>query len=294
MEENMLKGSIVALVTPFKNGEIDFEAIDKLVKMQIDGGTDGILINGTTGESPTLSDDEALSILKYVKKLVDGKIPVIFGSGSNSTAHSIEKSIKGETAGADALLVVTPYYNKPSQEGIYRHFKAVANSVKIPIILYTVPGRSGANIEPVTVFRLMEVENIVAVKEASGNLNQMMEIKKLCGDGMILFSGDDGLNLPIFAIGGEGSISVTANIAPALVKKVYTAYKSGDMKTALETHMSLFKINRDLFIDANPIPVKTALFLMDKIDLEFRAPLCEMIPNSLTKLKKTLKDLELI
>jgi len=290
----MFKGSIVALVTPFKNGEIDFEAIDRLVKMQIEGGTDAILVNGTTAESPNLSDDEAISILKHVKKAVDGRIPVIFGSGSNSTEHSIEKSRKGEEAGADGLLVVTPYYNKPTQEGLYRHFKKVAGSVKIPIILYNVPGRTCANIAPSTIFRLMEVDNIVAVKEASGNLTQMMEIKHLCGDGITLLSGDDGLNLPIFSIGGEGTISVTANILPALVKKVVSSYRFGELKTARETHMSLFEINQALFVETNPVPVKTALFLMNKIELEFREPLCEMTPTSLAKLKKAMGNLGLI
>ncbi len=290
----MFKGSMVALVTPFKKGVVDYDALDRLVDFQLENGTDTILINGTTAESPTLSDEESIEILKHVIKKIDGKIPVVYGSGSNSTKHTIEKSLAGKEAGASGLLVVTPYYNKPTQEGLYRHFKEVAQSVDLPIILYNVPGRTAANIEPVTVFRLIDIENIIAIKEASGNLNQMMEIKHLCGDRIILLSGDDGLNLPIFSIGGEGSISVTANILPDLLKKLNISFRSGDYKTAFEIHSKLFRINNDLFIEANPVPVKTALFLMNKIEHEFRLPLCEMTPASLTKLKKSLAELGLI
>jgi 4-hydroxy-tetrahydrodipicolinate synthase len=200
----------------------------------------------------------------------------------------------GEQAGAEGLLVVTPYYNKPTQEGLYRHFKAIAESVSIPIILYNVPGRTAANIEPATVKRLSKIHNIVAIKEASGNLAQMMKIRQLCGDSITLLSGDDGLNLPIFSIGGQGTISVTANIIPDRLKQLNVLWQTGKSTEALAAHMAMLELHDVMFIEANPVPVKTALHLMNKIQLEFRAPLCEMTEQNLKSLQSVLKDQKLI
>ncbi len=284
----MFRGSITALVTPFRGGAVDFAALDGLVDRQIAGGTDALVVNGTTAESPCLTDEESLEILRRVRARVAGRIPVFYGSGGNDTRHAVERSRAGAEAGADALLVVTPYYNKPPQEGLYRHFAEIARAVDLPVILYNVPGRTGVNLEPNTVFRLSELPNVAAVKEASGNLAQMMRIRELCGDGIILLSGDDPLTLPILAIGGSGVISVTSNVAPAQVKRSVAAWLEGRPKEARELHEALLPLHTDLFLEANPIPVKTALFLMGLIALEFRPPLCEMQPANLARLKATL------
>lgn len=290
----MFKGSITALVTPFRGGEVDLEAVVRLADRQLSAGTDAIVVNGTTAESPCLSDREALGILAAVRERVAGRIPVIFGSGANDTRHAVERSRAARAAGADALLVVTPYYNKPTQEGLYRHFAAVAGASDAPVILYNVPGRTGCNLEPNTVFRLSEIANIRAVKEASGNLAQMMRIRALCGDRVALLSGDDPLTLPILAIGGTGVISVTANVDPARMKRFMDAWLAGRPDEARRLHEELLPLHDALFLESNPIPAKTALFLMGLIGPEFRAPLCEMQPATLARLKEALASLALI
>lgn len=290
-----LQGSIVALVTPFTaDGKIDFESIKGLVDMHLAGGTDAILVNGTTAESPCLSDEESLEIFQQVKEQVAGRIPVLYGSGSNSTHHTISKSRAGEAAGAAALLLVTPYYNKPTQEGLYRHFRAIAEAVSIPVILYNVPGRTGVNLEANTVYRLSDIDQVTMVKEASGNLMQIQAIKRLCGENIAIFSGDDGLNLPIMSLGARGIISVTANVVPERMKKFTDAALAGDFSQARTIHDECFALHRDLFLESNPICVKTALYLMNKLELAFRPPVCELSPQNLAKLRGTLQEMKLI
>lgn len=292
----MLKGSIVAIVTPFKDKKFDETAMEKLIEFQIENGTHGIVPCGTTGESPTLSHVEHQNIIKFTVDVVNKRIPVIAGTGSNSTQEAVTLTQFAQNAGADASLLITPYYNKPTQEGIYQHFKAVADKVDIPLILYNVPGRTGVNIQPETVYRLYSScrNTIVGIKEASGSLAQASNILGLCGMDFALFSGDDSINFPILAIGGQGFITVTANVAPKEVAELYNKFTSGDINRARKIHYDLLALNEALFLETNPVPVKRALSLMDKIELEFRLPLCEMSKTNLDKLKYALKNYGLI
>ncbi len=291
----MIQGSIVAIVTPFRDGEIDVDSLKELIEFQIANGTHGIVPCGTTGESPTLSHEEHEYVIELTVKTVKKRIPVIAGTGSNSTEEAIRLTKFAEKVGADAALLVVPYYNKPTQEGLYRHFKHIASQVEIPIILYNIPGRTGINMAPETIAKLAkECKNIVGIKEASGSLYQASKILHLCGMDFILLSGEDALNFPILAIGGKGFITVTANIAPKDVAELYNAYVRGDFNRARELHYKLFPLNEVMFIETNPIPVKTALGLMGKIKDEFRLPLSPMSPNNLEKLKTTLKQYGLI
>ncbi len=290
----MLRGSIVALVTPFKNGKFDEEAYSKLIEWHIARGTHGIVPCGTTGEASTLDYDEHCRVIEVAVKTSNRRIPVIAGTGANSTDEAIDITAKAKKLGADGALLVTPYYNKPTQEGLYRHYKAVAGAVDIPIVLYNVPGRTAVNMLPATVARLAECKNIVAIKEATGDLKQVSELIRLCGDRITVVSGDDFTTLPLLALGGKGVISVTGNIAPEDMAEMCNAWDRGDMAKARELHFKLEPLNAAMFIETNPIPVKTALALMGKIGEEFRLPLCEMSPANKEKLKGVLKNAGII
>ncbi len=290
----MFKGSIVALVTPFKKGKVDYKALQKLVDFHVKAGTDAILPCGTTGESATLSMEEHADVIEAVVSAAAGRIPVIAGTGANNTKEAIELTKHAKKAGADGSLQVCPYYNKPTQEGLYRHFKTIAEEVDIPIILYNIPSRTGINMSVETVQRLAEIKNIVAIKEASGNLAQMAEIKRVCGDKLTLLSGDDALILPVLSVGGEGVISVVANIVPDRVVQMIGAWNNREIERARDMYFELMPLVKAMFIETNPIPVKTAMGLMGMISPELRLPLCEMSKENLEKLKKVLRMYDLI
>ncbi|HSE83485.1 MAG TPA: 4-hydroxy-tetrahydrodipicolinate synthase [Thermodesulfobacteriota bacterium] len=291
----MLHGSIVAIVTPFKNGQVDDGALKELIEFQIENGTHGIVPCGTTGESPTLSHEEHEYVIELTVKAVKKRVPVIAGTGSNSTDEAIRLTRFAEKVGADAVLSVVPYYNKPTQEGLYLHFKHIASAVNIPIILYNIPGRSGVNMTPETIARLAkDCKNIIGVKEATGSLQQGSKILYLCGMDFILLSGEDAINFPLLAVGGRGFITVTANVAPRDVAELYNTFMRGEIDQARELHYKLLPLNEAMFIETNPIPVKAALSIMGKIRGEFRLPLCPMAPSNYEKLKTALKEYGLI
>jgi 4-hydroxy-tetrahydrodipicolinate synthase len=291
----MFRGSIVAIVTPFRDGKIDEKIFRDLIEFQIKNGSSGIVPCGTTGESATLSFEEHNQVIEITIEQVKKRVPVIAGTGSNSTEEAIMLTRHAEKAGADASLQVSPYYNRPTQKGLYEHFKAIADTVKIPIILYNIAGRTGVNIEPETIARLsQDCKNIVAVKEASGSLDQMSRIKSLCPDKFELISGDDSLTLPVLAIGGRGIISVVANIVPSDVAEMVLAFEKGNIKKAQELHYKLLPLIKAVFIETNPIPVKTAMGLMGLCAPDLRLPMCSMSPDNLEKLKKVLKDYGLL
>lgn len=291
----MIEGSLVAIVTPFKNGEIDDNSLEQLIEFHVENGTHGIVACGTTGESPTLSHSEHEYVIKSTVEIVNGRLPVIAGTGSNSTREAISLTKFAEEAGADATLVVVPYYNKPTQNGLYQHFHDIASSSGIPLILYNVPGRTGVNLEAETTAKLAaDCKNITGIKEASGSLAQASRIMELCGMDFLLYSGEDALNLPMLSIGGRGFITVTANIVPDKVATMYEAYKKGDTAEATKIHYYLNPLNQALFLESNPIPVKTALNLMGKIGDEIRSPLCKMSDSNLSRLKTALQNAGLI
>jgi len=290
----MFKGSMVAIVTPFKNGKVDEKALGDLIEFQILNGTDGIVPCGTTGESATLSYEEHNRVIEFTIEAVKKRVPVIAGTGSNSTDEAIMLTRHAKKAKADAALLITPYYNKPTQEGLYRHYKKIAEDVDIPLVLYNVPGRTGVNMLPQTVARLSEIKNIVAIKEATGSLQQISETIQLCGERIAILSGDDFTALPTYAVGGKGVISVTANIIPKDMSAMWDAFEKGDLKEANRLHYKTFNLHGLMFCETNPIPVKTALSLMGKCTAEFRLPLCPMSDANLEKLKKGLKEYGLI
>jgi len=290
----VFKGSIVAIVTPFKNGKVDEEKLRELVEFQISGGTDAIVTCGTTGESSTLDCGEHDRVIGIVIQQVGKRIPVIAGTGSNSTADTIERSRLAKTMGADGCLLVTPYYNKPTQEGLYHHHTAIADAVAIPQILYNVPGRTGVNLLPETVARLAEHTNIVAIKEATGSLQQASEVLALAGDKIDVLSGDDFITFPLMACGAKGVISVTANIMPAEIAALVDAFHAGDLEKACRLHLRMLKINKAMFFESNPVPVKAALGLMGKCSDEVRLPLCPMSKANRTKLTSIMKEYHLI
>lgn len=290
----MFKGSIVAIVTPFKKGKFDEKAFCDLIEWQIASGTDAIVPCGTTGESATLEYEEHYRVIEVAVKTVKKRVPVIAGTGANATDETIMITKKAKKLGADAALLVSPYYNKPTQEGLYRHYKAVAEAVDMPLVLYNVPGRTAVNMLPSTVARLAEVKNIVAIKEATGDMKQVSEVIRLCGDRMTVISGDDFTTLPLLALGGKGVISVTANVAPKDVSDMCRLWLEGKHDKARKLHYKLEPVNAAMFIETNPIPAKTALAMMGKIKEEFRLPLCEMAEGNREKLRKTLKDAGLI
>lgn len=287
----MLRGSIVALVTPFKDGRVDERTLRDLIEFQIKNGTSAIVPCGTTGESATLSFEEHNKIIEVTVEQVKKKIPVIAGTGSNSTEEAIILTKDAEKIGADASLQVSPYYNKPTQKGLYLHFKAIAESVKIPIILYNISSRTAVNIEPETVAKLAkDCKNIVGIKEASGSLEQMARIKALCGPNFDLISGDDSLTLPVLAIGGVGVISVIANIVPKDVSEMIFEFEKGNLRRAQEIFYKLLPLVKAMFLETNPIPVKTAMGLLGLCQPDLRLPLSSMSEENLEKLKKVLKD----
>lgn len=290
----MFKGSIVAIVTPFKDGKVDEDAYRELIEFQIESGTSAIVPCGTTGESATLNMEEHARVIEIAVEAVNRRVPVIAGTGGNSTHEAIELTAHAKKVGADATLQVTPYYNKPTQEGLYQHFKAIAEAVSLPQVLYNVPGRTSVNMLPETVARLAELPEIVAIKEASGNLGQMAEIVRLAGDKITLLSGDDNLTLPVLAVGGTGVVSVVANIVPRDTADMVNAWQDGDIKKAKELYYKLLPLCQAMFYETNPIPVKTSLALMGKIQEEMRLPLCPMAPANLEKLKKALSQYGLI
>ncbi|MBP7162067.1 MAG: 4-hydroxy-tetrahydrodipicolinate synthase [Candidatus Omnitrophica bacterium] len=291
----MISGSIVALVTPFKNGKVDEKKLTELVDFQIHNGTNGIVPCGTTGESPTLSYEEHNRVIEICIKAAERRVPVIAGTGSNSTAEAVELTRHAAEAGADAVLIVSPYYNKPTQKGLYAHFKTIATAVDIPIILYNIPGRAACNIEPATIAQLaQDCKTIIGVKEASRSLAQMQDIKRLCPEEFLLLSGDDALLLPVLSIGGKGVISVAANIVPQDIVQIITAYADGHVKKAQDMSYRLLPLVQALFLETNPIPVKTAMGLMGLCSDELRLPLSPMSDSNKDKLKNVLKDFNLI
>ncbi len=290
----MFKGSIVALVTPFKNGQVDKEKLLKLVEFHIQEGTDGIVPCGTTGESATLSHEEHKEIVTTVVEAVNKRIPVIAGAGSNCTRESIELARHAKKVGADAILAVTPYYNKPTQEGLYAHYAAIANEVDIPLIPYNVPGRTGVNLLPETVARLSMIDNIVGIKEASADLRQQSKIVELCRKDFALLSGDDFTLLPTLSIGGVGVISVVANIIPKDVANLVREFNQGNFEEAKKLHYKIFPICEAMFIETNPVPVKEALGMMDMILPEVRLPLVPLKDTNRKKVYEVLQAYGLI
>jgi 4-hydroxy-tetrahydrodipicolinate synthase len=283
------QGSMVAMVTPFRDGRVDEETLRSLVEFHVAHGTDGLVPCGTTGESPTLSHAEHRRVVEIVIEQARGRIPVIAGTGSNSTAHAIELTRHAAEAGAAGALLVSPYYNRPTQQGLYEHFRAIAAAVPgLPLILYNIQGRTGVNIETETLQRLAEVPNIVGVKEASGSLDQMTAVILACGPDFTVVSGDDNLTLPLMSVGGRGVISVVANFLPREVAEVTHAALEGDWKRAREAHLRLYPVCKAMFIETNPIPVKEAMAMLGMLRAEWRLPLCPMGPANREKLRKTL------
>jgi 4-hydroxy-tetrahydrodipicolinate synthase len=289
----MFTGAMVALITPFQNGEIDWQTLDELIDFQLENGIDGIVPVGTTGESPTLNHDEHKKVIARVVKVVGGKVPVIAGAGSNSTAEAIDLASYAKKVGADATLQVDPYYNKPTQEGFYQHFKAIAEEVDLPMVLYDIPGRCGAGMTAETIIRLAEIENIVAVKEATGKLDHVSEIAVGCD--LTIVSGDDSLTLPIASVGGKGVISVVANIVPADVKAMTDLILEGDLVSARQWHNKLFALSRNLLsLATNPIPIKAAMSILNLAAEELRLPMTPLDESKKVILQQTLKDYGLL
>jgi len=290
----MFSGSYVALVTPFKNNRVDVGKLKELVEFHVKKGTSGIVPCGTTGESATLSHEEHRLVIETVVKAANGRLKVIAGTGSNNTSEAIELTRFAKEVEADGCLVITPYYNKPTQNGLYLHFKEVAKTVDIPMVMYNVPGRTGVNMLPSTVAKLAKIENIVGLKEASGNITQVSEIVMHCGEDFDVLSGDDAMTFPIMAVGGKGVISVVANIVPEEMVALVGEFEAGDIKKARKMHLKMLPLFDAMFYETNPIPVKTAMNLMGMISDEIRLPLCKMSDENLAKLKTTLKEYKLI
>jgi 4-hydroxy-tetrahydrodipicolinate synthase len=290
----MFTGSLVAIVTPFRNGRVDERALADLIEFQIANGTHGIVPCGTTGESATLSHEEHNRVIDLTVAVVHKRVPVIAGTGSNSTEEAVALTRHAKEAGADGALLITPYYNKPTQEGLYRHHKAVAEAVALPQVLYNIPGRTGVNMAPATVARLAALPNIVAIKEGSGSVQQCSDIIQACGDRLTVLSGDDALTLPMMALGAKGVITVTANIAPRDMASLVEAALAGRYDEARRLHYKLAPLFAALFVETNPIPVKEALALMGRMDGELRLPLCPLAAENRDKLGRALKDYGLI
>ena len=289
------QGSFVAMVTPFRDGKVDEAKLRELVEFHVTHGTDGLIPCGTTGESPTLSHDEHKRVVETVIEAARGRIKVVAGTGSNSTSEAIDLTKHAERAGANGALVVNPYYNKPTQEGLYRHYRAVAESVTIPIVAYNIQSRTAVNVEPHTLARLArDVRNIVGVKEASGSLDQMSQVILACGPDFSVLSGDDNITLPLLAIGGSGVISVIANILPRETSDMVHAALDGDWKRARDLHYRLFPLARAAFLETNPIPIKEAMAMAGMIEPEFRLPMCRMSDANRAQLRAILKAYALV
>jgi 4-hydroxy-tetrahydrodipicolinate synthase len=290
----MFKGALVAIVTPFKNGKVDEKALRDLIEFQIANGTDGIIPCGTTGESPVLSHEEHDRVIEITVKAVKKRVPVIAGTGSNSTDEALRLTKHAYEVGADGALMVAPYYNRPTQEGLYQHYKLIAEKVPIPIIVYNIPSRTGVNITPETMARLSKIKNIVGTKEAAGSLRQMQDVISLCGPDFVVLSGDDWFTYPLLLLGGHGIISVISNIAPADMAAMVDAFFAGDLKKAKALHFKMTPMIDALFIETNPAPVKAALSLMGKIQYEVRQPLWKLSDANYEKLKITMQNYGLI
>lgn len=291
----MFTGTYTALVTPFRNGKVDEKALRALVDWQIDEGIDGLVPTGTTGESATLDVEEHVRVIELVVKFSGGKTKVVAGTGANCTAEAIELTRAAERAGAAGSLQVAPYYNKPTQEGLYRHFKAIAAATKLPIVLYSIPGRCGIEIGVETCRRLAaDCPNIVGIKEAGGTPDRVSQLREALLARWVILSGDDSLTLPFMAVGARGVISVASNVAPREVVKMVRAFAQGKAEAAMKSHARLLPLFKNLFIETNPIPVKAALAMMGRIQEEYRLPLCEMAPANRQKLEQTMKTLKLV
>ena len=289
----MFRGTFTALVTPFRNGSIDVSAFQTLIETQIAAGISGVVAIGTTGESPTLSHDEREQLIRLTVSTANKRCLVIAGTGSNATEHAVADTKMAEKLGADGVLLVAPYYNKPSQEGLFRHFKAIAESTSLPIILYNIPGRCSVDINPETVVRLAkECRNIVSIKEASGSVERVSDLRRRLPESFTILSGDDSLTLPFMSVGAAGVVSVASNLFPAEVCALVRACESGDFKSAATLHRKLLPLFKALFIEPNPVPVKTALGWRGAMSGEVRLPLCEMSEANQASLRKTLEEFE--
>ena len=290
----MFTGSLVAIVTPFKNGKLDEQALGDLIEWQIGSGTHGIVPCGTTGESATLTHAEHDRVVAFTVEVVRCRVPVVAGTGSNSTEEAIVLTKHAKSAGADGALLITPYYNKPTQEGLFLHYKAVADAVDMPLVLYNIPGRTGVNLLPSTIARLTACRTIMAVKEGSGSVQQASEIIQLCGERLTVLAGDDALTLPMMAVGGKGVITVTANLVPSKMAGLVNAFHAGRLEEARALHHELYPLFTALFYETNPIPVKEALHMMGKIERQVRLPLCQMGTDNKEKLRSVLKEMGLV
>jgi len=290
----MFSGTFTAIVTPLKDGSVDEAALKSLMRFGIEGGVSGFVPCGTTGESPTLNHDEHNRVIELTVKEVAGQVKVIAGTGSNSTEEALALTRHAKKVGADGALLVSPYYNKPTQDGLYRHFKTIAENVELPLILYNIQGRTGVNIENSTMERLSKIPNIVGVKEASGSILQMSEVVRLCGSQFDVLSGDDQMTFPLMTLGGKGVISVVTNIVPDRMSALTRHMLAGEIDEARAIHFEIFELCQAMFLETNPIPVKAALGIMGKIRPEFRLPLCEPSPGNLEKLKGVLERYGLI
>ena len=289
----MFRGTFTALVTPFRDSAIDVSAFDKLIETQIAAGITGIVAAGTTGESPTLSHEEREQVIQLAVKAANKRCQVLAGTGSNATHHAVADTKMAEKLGADGALLVAPYYNKPSQEGLFRHFKTIADATSLPIVLYNIPGRCGVDIAPDTVARVAkECRNIVSVKEASGSVERISELRMRLPDSFTILSGDDSLTLPFMSVGATGVVSVASNLFPTEVCALVRAFESGNVKSATDLHHRMFALFKDLFIEPNPVPVKTALGWRGAMSGEVRLPLCEMSESNQARLRKTLDAFE--
>ncbi|OQA09410.1 MAG: 4-hydroxy-tetrahydrodipicolinate synthase [bacterium ADurb.Bin374] len=294
MPRTTFRGSWAALVTPFRNGQIDHDAVFRLLDLHLEAGTDGLVIVGTTGESPTLSTEEKMRLMELVAGRVSGKIGLMLGTGGNNTASAVDMTRSAESLGADSVLVVMPYYNKPTPAGQIAHFRAVAAATKLPVLLYNVPGRTGMNMTAATVLELAKTPNIKGIKEASGNVEQAMDILRAAPTGFELLSGEDAINFPLMAVGACGTISVTANVVPRLMKEFVDAALRKNWDEALRRHFELLDLHRAMFFESNPIPVKTALTLMGLIREEFRLPLLPASAATRDRIAAILEKMELL
>jgi len=292
-----IAGTYTALITPFKGGEVDYDGLKKNIQFQLDNGISGILPLGTTGETPTLTSEEKDKVIQVAVEVAKGKVPIMVGTGNYSTKNTIENTLRAKELGADIALIVTPYYNKPTQEGIYLHFKAVNDAVDIPIMVYNIQGRTGKNIETSTLNKIASLKNVIGVKEASGNVGQMTDVLELvCGGhpDFNVMSGDDGLTLPLMALGGKGVVSVVSNLVPAQVVAMVDAAQKSDFEKARKLHFKLLPIFKGAFIETNPMPIKEAMNLCGMPAGGCRLPLCEMETQNREKLKQVLKEMKLI
>jgi 4-hydroxy-tetrahydrodipicolinate synthase len=290
----MFEGVLTALVTPFRDGEIDETALRTLVEMQIESGIDGLVPCGSTGESATLSHAEHRRVVEIVVQATRGRVPVVAGTGSNNTREAVELTLYAKEAGADGALLISPYYNKPTQEGIFRHYAEIASRTAFPLVPYNIPGRTASNVLPATVARLADLEQVVAIKEACGDLGQISEVIERCPASFCVLAGDDALTLPILAVGGKGVISTTANIAPAEMVALVRSFRAGDLDAARATHLRLLPLFEVLFVETNPIPLKAALRIAGHIGPEIRLPLTPLTEANRERLQVVLKELGLV